>query len=225
MIVFAFPVCSRTDDYIACTESVGVKLRQQRTLEVKVRATVATCGAEFWSKVDRCSVDTSKDLQDLVSSKLLHLSTISKQYRPPLEDAWKEMQDVTGGLTVVSLRKRRKCGYVKRVAVEQTDIEVISCNGVQKQGMSEPKTGTGHQVKGDTVAVQLAQPCSVKWRSVSFEEGVGDPSRQQPSNIEALLESLGAGKADPLPPLYKQAGAKVMGYPQFVLEVKCSTNK
>lgn len=139
IVVIAFPARSRTDDYIACTESVGVKLRGQKMLEVKVRGPVATCGAEFWRKVESSSVDTSKDLQVLVSSELLHLSTVYKQYRLVLEDAWKEMEGVASGLTLVSLRKMRRCGYVKQVAVEQTDLEVTICNGADKQALVTKK--------------------------------------------------------------------------------------
>ena len=202
---------------------MGVKLRRQKILEYKVRGPVATCGAEFWRKIgNRSMVDPSKDLQVFVSSELLQLSTIHEQYRPVLGDAWKEIQAATSGITSVCLRKRRRSGFIKHVAAEQTDIEVISFSGEEKQSTLDSAASSDHEARGTTMETQLAQPCPIKWRSIAFEEGVMEPSHQQPLNIETLLESLGASKGNPLPPVFKQAGAKVMGYPQFVLEMKAA---
>ncbi len=41
----------RTDLYLVCTAGAGVKLRGQRTLEVKLRVGRHECGAEQWEKV------------------------------------------------------------------------------------------------------------------------------------------------------------------------------
>ena len=41
----------RKDTYIACTESVGLKIRGGKYYEVKVRSGKAPSGAEAWSKV------------------------------------------------------------------------------------------------------------------------------------------------------------------------------
>lgn len=41
----------RTDLYLACSAGAGVKLRSQKTLEVKLRTASHRCGAEQWGKV------------------------------------------------------------------------------------------------------------------------------------------------------------------------------
>lgn len=41
----------RTDDYLSCTESVGLKLRRQSVLEIKLRSKRDASGSEHWTKV------------------------------------------------------------------------------------------------------------------------------------------------------------------------------
>ena len=195
---------------------MGVKLRHQKILEYKVRGPVATCGAELWTRIGKRSVvGSSHNLQDFVSGELHQLSSVHKQYKPVLVDARKEIEAATRGITSVCLRKKRKSGFLKQLVIEQTDIEVISCSGGQKQDVTDCTASSGA-----TESTELKRPCPTKWRSIAFEEGVLEPSQQQPTGIEALLESLGCSSNEPLPPVFKQAGAKVMGYPQFVVEVK-----
>lgn len=210
-------LCCRTDEYIVCTDSVGLKLRHQTMLECKVRGPVARCGAEFWNRIgERSMFDPSKDLQDFVGSELLRFSAVYEQYRPALGDAMKEIQAAASGISLLLLRKRRKRGFLKAVVLEQTDVEVVSCIGEEK------KSKAGYTASsGATNATQLKQQRPIKMRSIAFEQSVLEPSHQQPMSIEELLESLGGScSADPLSPVFKRAGAKVMGYPQFVLEMR-----
>ena len=46
---------SRTDVYLACSPTAGVKLRGNKTLEVKLRSRRNELGAEHWDKVGGAS--------------------------------------------------------------------------------------------------------------------------------------------------------------------------
>ena len=210
-------LCCRTDDYIVCTDSVGLKLRHQTMLECKVRGPVARCGAEYWRRIgERSTFDPSKDLQDFVSSELHRFSAVYEQYRPALGDARKVIQAAASGISLLRLRKRRKRGFLKALVLEQTDVEVVSCSGEEKKSMADNTDSSGA-----TNATQLKQQRPIKMRSIAFEQSVLEPSQKQPMSIEELLESLGGScSTDPLPPAFKRARAKVMGYPQFVLEMR-----